>query len=73
MLLASNVLLLNVVQSLDARLSKYPLRESFVHYIFLKPNYISHRIMYINSMAVTGLLRHPVIIGISIKLSLIPT
>ena len=73
MLITSNVLLLNVVLSLDDRLPKYPMGESFVHYIFLKPKYISHRIMYINSIAVTELLRYPEIIGIPIKLFLIPT
>ena len=35
--------------------------------------YISHRITYVNSMAVTALFRYPEIIGIPIKLFLIPT
>ena len=72
MLLTSNVLLFNAVLSLDDRLPK-TMRESFVYYIFLKPKYISHRIMYISSTAVTELLRYPEIIGIPIKLFLIPT
>ena len=74
MLLTSNVLILNVVLSQDDRLPKSPLREeSFVHYIILKPTYISHSKMYIISIAVTELLQNPEIIGIPIKRFLIPT
>ena len=72
MLLISNVLLLNVVLSLDDKLPNTPKGE-FVHHIFLKPKYISHRIIYINSLAVTELLRYPEIIGIPIKLFFNPT
>ena len=72
MLLTSNVLLLNVVLSLEDKLPNTPEGE-FCTLHFLKPKYISHRIMYINSIAVTELLRYPEIIGIPIKLFLIPT
>ena len=72
MLPTSNVLLLNVVLSLDDRLPKYPEGE-FCTLHLSKTKYISHRIMYINSIAVTELLRYPEIIGIPIKLFLIPT
>ena len=72
MLVTSNVLLLNVVISLDNVLPNTS-QGSFVDYIFLKPKYISHRIMYVNPIAVAALLRYPEIIGIPIKLFLIPT
>ena len=67
MLVTSNVLLLNVVLSLDDE------GEFCTLYLLLNPKYISHRIMYINSIVVTELLRYPEIIGIPIKLFLIPT
>ena len=54
MLLTSNVLLLNAVLSLNNGLPKY-LKVGVLHYNFLKLKYKSHRIMYVNSIAVTAL------------------
>ena len=56
MLLTSNVLLLNAVLSLDNGLPK-DLQGDLVHYnlLFSKTKYISHIIMYVNSIAVTAL------------------
>ena len=54
MLLTSNVLLLNVVLSLNNGLPK-DLQMGFLHYNFLKLKYKSHIIMYVNSIAVTAL------------------
>ena len=66
------ILLLNVELSLDNGLPKYP-RGGVYTIFFQKPKYISHIIMYVKSTAVTALLRYPEIIGIPIKLFLIPT
>ena len=52
MLLTSNVLLLNAVLTLNNGLSK-DLQVGFLYYNFLKLKYKSHRIMYVNSLAVT--------------------
>ena len=54
MLLTSNALLLNAVLSLNNGLPK-DLQVGFLHYNFLKLKYESHRIIYVNSIAVTAL------------------
>ena len=73
MLLTSDVLLLNVVLSLDNGPPKYPWGEfCTLHYSRAK-KYKSQIIMYVNSIAVTALLPYPEIIGIPINLFLIPT
>ena len=52
MLLTSNVLLLNAVLSLNNGLPK-DLQVGFLHNNFLQLKYKSHRIIYVNSIAVT--------------------
>ena len=54
MLLTSNVLLFNAVLSPNKELPK-DLQVGALHYNFLKLKYKSHKIMYVNSIAVTAL------------------
>ena len=54
MLLSPNILLLNAVISLAMGCQK-DLQGGSVYHNVLKPHYISHRIMYVNSIAVTVL------------------
>ena len=68
MLLTSNVLLLNVVLSLDDTHE-----GEFCTLHLSKTKIYNHRTMFIYSIAVTALLRYHEIIGIPIKLFLIPT
>ena len=54
MSLTSDILLLNAVLSLKKWAAKRP-PSGVLHYSFLKLKYKSHRIMYVNSIAVTAL------------------
>ena len=72
MLLTSNVLLLNVVLSLDDRLPNTHEGE-FCTLHLSKTKIYNHRTMFIYSIAVIALLLYHEIIGIPIKLFLIPT
>ena len=67
MLLTSNVLLLNVVLSLENGPPNTPEREFCTLHFSKTKIYINHRMMYVNSIAVTALLLYHEIIGIPIK------
>ena len=66
MLLTSNVLLLNAELSLNNGLPK-DLQVGFFHNNFLKLKYESHRIMYVNSIAVAALLCNSNIYFVTLK------
>ena len=66
MLLTSNVLLLNAELSLNNGLPK-DLQVGFLHYNFLKLKYKSHRIIYVNSIAIAALLCNSKIYFVTLK------
>ena len=56
----------NALLSLDIGLPKYLLGE-FVHYNILKPHSISHKITYVNSLAVGAIPRNSNIFYVTVK------